>query len=214
MASRTQKMTSAIGRNSRGFTVIEILVALLLVSLFTGMAVVGVRSITRARMKETANQLVGLIRDTYNRAALSNKVHRIVFDMDKNTYWVEVSNDVVHVKGDQSEVDRDEGAQVDWNSDGDSIKKAPAFKPVENDEVGTKQKLADDVRFWRIWVGHIRDRVTKGRVELNFFPDGYTEKAHITFSDDEDGEHTLTIVTQPLTGEAVIENTEPEIEKL
>ncbi len=199
-------------RCHRGFTVLEILVAMLLIALFLAIAIPTFRSLTRVQLKETANQLLGLIRDTYSKAALSNKAHRIVFDMDAGRYWVEVSNDQVHLS---EEEDGEEGGKLGIFQNEDKDKKyakPPAFKPDEG-EFGVKQQLPNGIRFWGFWADYMNERARSGEAALYFFPDGYTQEAQITLTDDEAGEHVLTLVTQPLTGEVVIENIEPEIEK-
>ncbi len=199
----------------RGFTVLEILIGLLLVALLLAIAIPTFRSLTRVQLKETANQMLGLIRDTYSKATLSNKAHRIVFDMDASQYWVEVSNDQVRIS--EEDDDSEEGGRLGifQNDDKDKDKKyatPPAFTPDEGD-FGTKQKLPKGIRFWGFWADYMKERTRSGEAALYFFPDGYTQAAQITLSDDEAGEHVLTLVVEPLTGEVVIENSEPEIEK-
>jgi general secretion pathway protein H len=202
-------------RRSRGFTVLEIMVALMLVAVFVAISIPTFRSLSRVELKSSANQLLGLIRDTYARTALSGKVHRLVMDMDKSQYWVEVSNDDARLPEELAEVKEDEGATLDiYGEEAEKLKyaKPPKFIAVE-DELGKKQKLPGDVRFWGIWIDHLKDRARTGQVALHFFPDGYTQKAQITLTDEDSGEHVRTLVTEPLTGEVVIENVEPPIEK-
>lgn len=198
----------------RGFTVLEILIGLLLVALLLAIAIPTFRSLTRVQLKETANQMLGLVRDTYSKATLSNKAHRIVFDMDAGQYWVEVSNDQVRIS---EEDESDEGGKLGIFQGEDKDKdqkyaKPPAFVPDEG-EFGTKQKLPNGIRFWGFWADYMKERARSGEAALYFFPDGYTQTAQITLTDDEEGDHVLTLVVEPLTGEVVIENSEPEIEK-
>jgi general secretion pathway protein H len=197
----------------RGFTVLEILIGLLLIALLLVVAIPTFRSLARVQLKETANQMLGLIRYTYSKATLSNKGHRIVFDMDAGQYWVEVSNDQVRIS--QEDEDSDEGGQLGIFQSEDKGRKyarPPSFVPDEG-EFGTKQKLPSGIRFWGFWADYMKDRARSGEVALYFFPDGYTQEAQITLTDDDGGDHVLTLLVEPLTGEVIIENSEPEIEK-
>lgn len=191
---------SATGKNKlRGFSLLEIMVVLLLVGVFTAIAIPTFRSITGSKLKSTANQLQGLIRDTYARASLSGKTCRIVFDMDKKEYWVEESASIVKVKNQEQEED-------------DKLTKDPEFKAVE-DELGQKQKLPEDIYFRSIWIDRFEERAGKGKIALYFFPDGYTEEAQIVIADDPEGKRLYNLVVEPLTGAVVIEDQELPLEK-
>ncbi|MFZ9886004.1 MAG: hypothetical protein ACO3JL_00775, partial [Myxococcota bacterium] len=78
------------------------------------------------------------------------------------------------------------------------------------DEV-VPQRLPADVRFVSVWSEHLEDAARAGQVALHFFPGGYAEEAHVTLSDDEAGERSLTLVTNPLTGEVSVRDTPPSI---
>ncbi|MEI6806148.1 MAG: prepilin-type N-terminal cleavage/methylation domain-containing protein [Myxococcaceae bacterium] len=201
---------SETGKNKRGFSLIEIMVVLLLVGVFTAIAIPTFRSINGSKLKSTANQLQGLIRDTYARASLSGKTCRIVFDMDKKEYWIEESADTVKVKNKE----QDEDAKRDRERDPEVAKlaKPPEFKAVE-DELGEKQKLPEDIYFRSIWIDRFEERANKGQIALYFFPDGYTEEAQIIIADDPEGKRLYNLVVEPLTGAVVIEDQELPIEK-
>ncbi len=196
----------ATGKN-RGFSLLEILVVLLLIGVFTAIAIPTFRSITGSKLKSTANQLQGLIRDTYARASLSGKTCRIVFDMDKREYWVEESSDTVKVKSQKQEEEDEKQAR-----DTGKPVKNPDFKAVE-DELGEKQKLPEDVYFRSIWIDRFEERAGKGQIALYFFPDGYTEEAQIVIADDPEGKRLYDLVVEPLTGAVVIEDQELPLEK-
>lgn len=207
MACRTQKMILVTGKTKvRGFSLIEIMVVLLLIGVFTAIAIPTFRSISGSKLKTTANQLVGLIRDTYARASLSGKTCRIVFDMDKKEYWVEESAGVVKVKSQRQEEDEKVDKELAH------VGKAPEFKAVE-DELGKKQKLPEDIYFRSIWIDRFEKRADKGQIALYFFADGYTEEAQIVIADDPEGKRLYNLVVEPLTGSVVVEDQELPIEK-
>ena len=199
---------TGINKRSRGFSLLELMVVLLLVATFVGIAIPTFRSLSGSKLKSTANQLLGLIRDTYARASLSGKTCRIVFDMDKKEYWVEESADTVKVK---TQAQEEEEAQE--NRSNVAPAKAPEFKAVE-DELGEKHKLPEDIYFRSIWIDRFKERANKGRAALYFFPDGYTEEAQIVIADDPEGKRLYNLVVEPLTGSVVIEDQELPLEKL
>lgn len=89
------------------------------------------------------------------------------------------------------------------------LRRQADFLPV-GDELGKPQLLKSDVRFHRIWIEHQSEPFTAGSSELYFFPMGFTERAHITLSDDEHGERALTVVVNPLTARARVTDEELE----
>lgn len=208
MALQIRMTMLIIGKNrKRGFSLLEIMVVLLLIGIFTAIAVPTFKSVTGSELKKTANQLLGLVRDTYSRASLSGKTCRIVFDIDKKEYWVEESADVVKIQT----ATQEEDTKKEERDTGQAATR-PQFKPVE-DELGEKHKLPDDIYFKSIWVDRFSSRVTQGQVFLYFFPDGYTEEAQIIISDDPKGERLFNLVVEPLTGTVMIENQELPLEK-
>jgi general secretion pathway protein H len=68
-------------RRQRGFTLIEITVAIAIAALLLGAAVYGVGAITGARAKEGASELANAIRTMYDTAALTGKTCRLVFQL-------------------------------------------------------------------------------------------------------------------------------------
>jgi hypothetical protein len=136
-----------------------------------------------------------------------------MFDLDQNTFWIEASKDEVRVSGEDDTI-KEEESGLEWLDEREREKKKylrkPDFQPID-DEFGTKQKLPEGIRIFGMWVEGMEERVREGSVPLYFFPSGYTQKAQISLTDDDEGKHVLTLVTEPLTGEVVVENEEKPI---
>lgn len=217
---------------ARGFTLLEIGIALVILGLMLAVAVPSINAISGAELKKATGMLQGLMRDTYARAALSGNTHRVVLDLEAGAFWVEATEGGVVMKRQKLTLTR-EGAAVldqvderiaDVEADTDDeaererlkLYSHPSWTPVpfpgqdRVDEV-RPQKLASDVRFLKVWVDHLEEPATAGQVAIHFFPGGYTQEAHITLTDDEAGERTFTLVTNPLTGEVYVEDEIPEI---
>lgn len=215
----------------RGFTLLEVGIAVGLAGLLLAVAIPSMNAVTAAELKETTGMLQGLMRDTYARAALSGNAHRVVLDMEQQAYWVEATEGGVVMPRTRIEPDRQgvvildprderiEGLE-DSTDDEDRAKvelyRNPTWQPVpfpgkdRLDEV-KPAKLPSDVRFHQIWADHLREPARGGQVAVHFFPGGYTQEAFITLTDDEEGERTLSLVTQPLTGEIWSQTEQPEV---
>ena len=219
----------------RGFTLLEIGIALVLLGLMIAVAVPSLDAVTGARLKESANTIGGAIRDTYARTALLGRSTRLVLDLEQQAWWVEESEGVARVKPTKLLADRDGKVALDPKderiADIDEgttdlkeqakvqILTGPAFKPVEG-EWGQAQKLPTDVRFKKVWVEHLDDKVGRGIAALYFYPGGHTEEALITLTDaavgddDPQGGDTLTLEVAGLTGEVYVVNDEPRVPTL
>lgn len=213
----------------RGFTLLEISIALVMLGLMIAVAVPSLNAVTGARLKESTNIMSGAIRDTFARSALSGRSARLVLDLEENSWWVEETEGVARVKSIKERADRDgkvhldaaderlEGIELDTTDAKEQAKLAlftgPAFKPVEG-EWGQHQKLPAEVRFKQVWIEHLDEPVRGGSTALYFYPGGYTEEALITLTDDDDGQRTFTLAVQSLTGEVFVEDEEPRIPTL
>jgi general secretion pathway protein H len=210
---------------ARGFTLMEIGVAIFLLALFLGIVVPGFGALSGAQLKKTTGMIGGLVRDTYARAALSGRSYRVVFDLEEGSYWVEESEGIARMKRARQELERDGKALLDkldervedaadgtTDEDREKVRllTGPGFKPVEGED-GKHTKLPDDVRFKSIWVEHLEKEAAGGQVAMHFFPGGYAEEAHITLTDDDEGDRTMTVVVNPLTGEVEVVDEEPRI---
>ena len=69
---------------------LELLIVLAIMGLFSYVAYSGFRSLTSAALVEDTNDLVAVMRRTQALAVESGVPVRVVFDLDKEAYWVEV----------------------------------------------------------------------------------------------------------------------------
>jgi general secretion pathway protein H len=209
----------------RGFTLLEVGIAIFLLALALGVVAPGFGALSGAEMKKTAGLLGGLLRDTYARAAISGRSYRVVFDLEEQTYRVEESQGTARVSRERQELDREgkavldkldervEDARDDRDEEaGEKIRllSGPGFKPVEGED-GQPKKLPSDVRFKSVWVEHLEKEAAGGVVAVHFFPGGYGEQAILTLTDDEQGDRTISVVLSPLTGEVEVVTEEPRI---
>src|SRR3954454_21230744 len=74
---------------SRGVTLVEVLIAVALVAVVTGMAMMGGSVADGARLKHSAVMIAGAVRIAYGHANATSKTVRLVFDMDERTVSIE-----------------------------------------------------------------------------------------------------------------------------
>src|SRR5262245_29628666 len=89
-ASRRGSLRSRSLRERRGFTLIEIMVVLAIVSLFLTGVIVSARSLAKTDLRSTSSQMASGIRYLFDRARSTGKYYRLVIDLDAGRYWAEV----------------------------------------------------------------------------------------------------------------------------
>lgn len=220
-----------IRKAPRGFTLLEVGIAVGLAGLMLAIAVPSLNAVTAAELKETTGMLQGLMRDTYARAALSGNSHRVVLDLGQRVYWVEASQGGVVMPRTRISPNR-EGVvildpvdeRIEDITDSTDVEdrtkvelyRNPTWEKVtfpgrDSLDENKAQKLPSDVLFKKVWVDHLEDFATDGQVAIHFFPGGYTQEAIVILTDDEEDGRTLSLITQPLTGEIWVQEDEPEL---
>jgi prepilin-type N-terminal cleavage/methylation domain-containing protein len=97
--------TGLSGRAERGMTLLELLVVLAVVGLLMALGVRGVRWLRSSSLRETTTEIAAVLRGSYNLATMSATHHRVVFDLDEQTYRVETcEGEVVLTRSEREEV--------------------------------------------------------------------------------------------------------------
>lgn len=81
-----------MSRRSGGFTLIELVIVIAIIGVLAGMLVPRLPDITAARLKSSSRKLSGVISYLYDRAAATQIVLRLTFDMEKNEYYISLLN--------------------------------------------------------------------------------------------------------------------------
>lgn len=69
---------------ARGFTLIELMIVLFLIALFSAMVIPRLPDLEAGGAEKVARRIAGTTKFLYNEAALSGVEHRLLFDLDNN----------------------------------------------------------------------------------------------------------------------------------
>jgi general secretion pathway protein H len=215
-------------------TLIELTVAMAIVTVLFSVVVMGVGTLTGQKAKSAAGELAGTIRALYDTASLSGKVCRLVFQLPKAAsesgfqYWAECGPGTLTARVDRDQALRDDTHAKDLadklKAEGAPERGKSTFQDLM---AGEKDRVEKDLKFQSftaenvkprkvpsvnlaVWTRHQRDAVQTGLAYLYFFPQGYTERAQVYFRQ---GKNVWTVTVAPLTGKATVVGDELEVPK-
>ncbi|NCN40896.1 prepilin-type N-terminal cleavage/methylation domain-containing protein [bacterium] len=178
-----------------GFTLIEILLVVALVGLLASALVPNISGVFRVGLKSSVRRFSAVVKYTYDNSILTGRIHRIVLDLDKQTWRVEAANPG------QLPTDKDRmGLLPDSLREDDRVIEDPAFtlvgaRLVENIPAGVKIMEASS---WRLGEGNVVD---KGEFFIYAYPNGLIDEATVVIV--EEGKEKLQqfiVTTKSLTG--------------
>jgi len=240
VASQRQRQRKSDGPDSGrsgGFTLIEVMVALMVIALIASIGVKGFKAVTKSDLRATTAHLSGAIRYLFDRASITGKYHRLVIDLTDGKYWAEVSDDRFYApneaesqadrrkrENDEAAADEDErkrlekqnsygGGTVSAGSSFDLAKlEVGEFRPrrarfAAFKETALKPVALKKMKIRSVYTPRMTEPVTSGRAYLYFYPLGQTEPAIITLTD-ASGDSVYSLVVHPITGRVRIYNSE------
>jgi prepilin-type N-terminal cleavage/methylation domain-containing protein len=238
---RNGRLSTVDHRPSRGFTLIELMIVVVLLGLVMAVAVRGIRSMTKSDMRTSAVKMAGAIRYLFDRASTTGRMHRLVIDLDTNKYWAEVSDDAYYMpreretdqtreaeaeeqaKEDEEAKKKEEEAQAAGSSDTPTYD-VTKYQPQEwkakrarfsaFKEMAVKPSQIKGAKIQGVFTPRLATPLGRGRGYIYFFPLGMTEAAQVYLSDEE-GKTFYSLVVHPLTGRVQIYNryVDPPVEE-
>lgn len=210
-------------REGRGFTLVEIGIALFVLALAFSLAIPGLEAVTGARMRSAAGHLSSTMRALYSEAALSGRTCRISFNFDDRSYVTECAKGVARISSLKEEV-REGRRYIDEKKEADEVERLrdlakdnplqaqlEAKTPYEALKGTSKVVLPDGVSFDSIWVQHQAEKYVAGDAFLYFFAQGNTEHAIVALKRKDD---VVSIESSPLTGRVQLIDGVVEVPKL
>ena len=115
-------------------TLLELLVVLGVIGMAMFLGYYLVSAVTKSALRDDTVEVAAALKGAHNLAAQSGMHHRVVFDLDKQTYRIEICPDPIQIKrGDQEEVIDKEALE----------KTQAAFPAVDRSANGTPEAVED-----------------------------------------------------------------------
>jgi len=99
----------------QGITLLEMLIVLGIIGAVMALGFFAIRSFTKTALRSDAAAIASALESAQNMAAQSGMHHRVVFDLDQQTYRIEVCPDPIQLRRggeEEDKVDEDELAKV------------------------------------------------------------------------------------------------------
>jgi len=200
-----------------GFSLLEILLVVALIALLAVVLVPRVSSVFRVGVQSSARRLASMVKYTYDQSVLSGKPHRILIDIDAQTWKVQISKDGKLPHKEAAEEFLPPGmSSYDLKESREQIEEATndgyaAIKGEVNVNLPKGVQIIA-VESWRL--DEKENPARKGQVSIYSFPNGYIDEAVIYLA--EMGKENLQqfkVTIKSLTGRVFIETIEPGLQR-
>lgn len=178
-----------------GFSLIELIVVIALIVIISVFAIPGVSSYFQVSLSSATRDIASTVKEAYNSAVITGNVHRLVYDLKANQYWVESGPPTVLL--DTAESKEREERRKRFASPSEEPPASP-FK-LERNVTRKKIELPRGVMFEDILTQQSPEPLTEGTAFTHFFPHGLTEQTVIHLTDQ--SKHHVTLVIAPLIGQ-------------
>lgn len=203
---------------ARGMTLVEVLIAVVLVALLSGTLIFGSGMLASTEQRAAATLIMNGVRLGLTRANATGRPVRMVMDLDNERVILEESHQSVMLRTQDSEQGTGAGAEAATAAEEAAVREAERimkgpraprarFSPVRqfgfDDDPARGRELGPRVRFRSVQTEHDDELRTEGRAYLYFWPGGGTEEASVQL--ERGGDEGLTVMISALTGRAKIE---------
>lgn len=177
-----------------GFSLLEMLVVLGLMALMAAFVVPSVSSYFSLSLNSATRDLASVIKETFNSAVVSGRVHRVVYDLNSGQYWAEVGpKDVLLDTKESTEIsDRRRRFGIQAKAD-----RTSSFQQ-ETTISRKKKSLPTGVKFVDLQTQQHPDPIVDSLAYTHFFPSGLAEQTVIHLKDT--SEHQITLDISAMLG--------------
>ncbi|MEN9722239.1 MAG: hypothetical protein RJB38_225 [Pseudomonadota bacterium] len=191
MAMRTNHIKQA-----RGFTLIELLVVIALIGLVTLVSLPTVSSVFQVSLSAASRELASVIKEAYNAAMITGKVHRIAYNLKSGEFWVESGPATALLETAASEEKRARRERFSTGR-GSGASSSSEFS-LDKSITRSKKTLPRGVEFTSVLSERDKAPLSEGTAYTHIFPSGITERSLIQLSDSQ--KHDVSLVIEPIGG--------------
>ncbi len=194
---RTKGM-KALGK--AGLTLIELVIVISLIALIFSIAIPSLNSVFKVSMNAATREMATVIKQAYNSAMVTRKVHRIAFDLKEGKYWVESGPATLLLDTAESKEREERRRRFQIRSEEEEQAAAASQSAFSQEKAVSRGKssLPNGVSFEDVIPEGAEEPIREGMAYLHIFPHGLAEQAIIHLKDKSN--HHVTLVVQPVVG--------------
>ncbi|OFZ01489.1 MAG: hypothetical protein A2070_01755 [Bdellovibrionales bacterium GWC1_52_8] len=178
-----------------GFSLIEVLIVVAIISMVTFLTLPSITSYLQISLHTAAREMASVIKDAYNSTIMTGRVHRIVYDLKENSYWVEAGPTSVLLDTQESREKEERRKRFRKSSEPE---KPPSEFMLQTLVTRKKKPLPRGVIFEDIVTQQSPEPLVEGAAYTHLFPHGLAEKTIVHLKDNSD--HHASLVISPLVG--------------
>jgi general secretion pathway protein H len=129
-------------RNPRGMTILELMIVLAIIGAGIFLVRTGFRVLTKADLVDNSTELSAVLKRTSQLALEKGEMHRVVFDLDKQIYAVEMCQGARTLQRNESLRPDEETTKRALEKGKERLKDVPADTMAADPEAATKQALS------------------------------------------------------------------------
>ena len=207
-------------RGEAGFSLIEILVVLTIVSVVSAGTIIGFRSLIKSELRSQASKLAAAIRYSYDRAISTGSYYRLHINFEENSYRLEKADARVLLntterasrngRGEDRDVEDRRAQEEDLKGQPSGVSgellpppspRRPKFAAYVDSQL--KPVRLSRARILDVLTPRQSEAYRTGHAYLHFFPDGHTERALIHIGPESDNpadDDQFSLLVHALTG--------------
>jgi hypothetical protein len=175
------------------------MVVVALIGLITTLALPGISNFLKVSIQSATRELATTVKQAYNTTLMTGQIHRLVVDLDEQTFWVESGpNDFLLSSETSRKRDEERKRFARFGSAGETAQKPPAFK-INPAVTSKKLSLPRGVIFEDVITEQAKEPITQGQATAHFFPHGFTERTILHLKDSEGRQ--LSLIVSALLGQ-------------